>query len=151
MKSIISTVKRFLGFEFVRFIKFGIVGGSGIFVNMGFLWFFTEVVGLYYLISSVLAITFAMINNFIWNDLWTWSDRGEPGVKAYIKRLVKFCMVSSFAAIVGNIVILWILTHFFHLYYLISNLIGIAVGTLLNYTINNFWTFKSHDEKITIQ
>ena len=56
----------------VRFVKFGIVGGSGFLVNMGFLWLFTEVVGLFYIISSILAIAIAMVNNFIWNYSLTW-------------------------------------------------------------------------------
>ena len=146
MKSIVSKITKKSGFDPIRFIKFGIVGGSGILVNMGFLWFFTEMVGLYYLISSVLAIALAMISNFIWNDLWTWRDRGEPGVKAYLSRMAKFIAVSSIAAYIGNLGILWILTHFFHIYYLISNLIGIAVGTALNYSVNNLWTFKSKVE-----
>jgi len=146
VKAILSKLTQKIGFDPTRFIKFGIVGGSGILVNMGFLWFFTEIVGLYYLISSVLAIGLAMISNFIWNDLWTWRDRGEPGVKAYLTRMAKFILVSSIAAYIGNLGILWILTHFFHIYYLISNLIGIAVGTALNYSVNNIWTFKSNIE-----
>lgn len=148
MNSVISKFSEKLGFDVVRFIKFGIVGGSGIFVNMGGLWFFTEVVGLYYLISSVLAIALAMISNFIWNDLWTWRDRGEPGVRAYLTRMAKFILVSSIAAYIGNLGILWVLTHFFHVYYLISNLIGIAVGTMLNYSVNNFWTFREKKAEI---
>lgn len=143
MNSMLTKISEKTGFDVVRFVKFGIVGGSGIFVNMGGLWFFTEVVGFYYLISSVLAIALAMISNFIWNDLWTWRDRGEPGIRAYLTRMAKFILVSSIAAYIGNLGILWLLTHFFHVYYLISNLIGIAVGTILNYYANNFWTFKS--------
>ena len=142
MKNMFLKIKDLLGFDLVRFIKFGIVGGSGIFVNMGLLWFFTEVIGFYYLVSSVLAIALAMINNFIWNDLWTWRDRRTPGSKAYFIRMAKFITVSSIAAYVGNLGVLWILTHFFHLYYMISNLFGIAVGTVMNYSVNNFWTFK---------
>ena len=138
-----STIKRIVNHtEIKRFVKFGIVGGSGILVNMGFLWFFTEVVGFYYLLSSVLAIALAMISNFIWNDLWTWHDRGKSGIKAYFIRMFKFCLVSSVAGYIGNLGILWILTHYFNLYYLISNLFGIAVGTILNYLLNNYWTFK---------
>jgi len=148
---ILSKIKRIFGFDLIRFIKFGIVGGSGIFINMGFLWFFTEIVGLYYLISSVLAIALAMISNFIWNDLWTWRDRGEPGFKAYLTRMAKFILVSSIAAYIGNLGVLWILTHFFDVHYLISNLIGIAIGTILNYSVNNFWTFKSYNEPISEQ
>jgi dolichol-phosphate mannosyltransferase len=146
VKANLSKLASKFGFDLIRFIKFGIVGGSGILVNMGFLWFFTEMVGFYYLISSVLAIALAMINNFIWNDLWTWRDRGEPGVKAYLMRMAKFILVSSIAAYIGNLGVLWILTHYFHVYYLISNLIGIAVGTALNYSVNNLWTFKSKVE-----
>jgi len=141
----IVTLKRFLGFDLFRFIKFGVVGGSGIVVNMGLLWFFTDIVGMYYLISSIFAIALAMISNFIWNDLWTWRDRREPGVKAYLTRMAKFILVSSIAGYIGNLGVLWILTHFFHVYYLISNLIGIAVGTILNYSVNNFWTFRAKE------
>jgi len=151
VKDILLKMKKFFGFDLIRVIKFGIVGGSGILVNMGFLWFFTEIGGLYYLVSSVFAIALAMISNFIWNDLWTWRDSGEPGVKAYMTRMAKFIVVSSIAAYIGNLGILWILTHFFHIYYLISNLIGIAVGTILNYSANNFWTFKSNNEHTSDQ
>lgn len=151
MKAILSRIVKISGFDLIRFIKFSIVGGSGILVNMGFIWFFTEIGGLYYLVSSVLAIALAMISNFIWNDLWTWRDSGEPGVKAYMTRMAKFIVVSSIAAYIGNLGILWILTHFFHIYYLISNLIGIAVGTILNYSVNNFWTFKSNNEPTSDQ
>lgn len=146
MNSVLSKFSEKIGFDVVRFLKFGIVGGSGILVNMGGLWFFTEVIGIYYLISSVLAIALAMISNFIWNDLWTWRDRGEPGMRAYLTRMAKFIVVSSIAGFIGNLGILWILTHFFDIYYLISNLIGIAVGTILNYSVNNLWTFKLNIE-----
>lgn len=151
MKAFLLKLAQQTGFDPTRFIKFGIVGGSGIMVNMGGLWFFTEIVGFYYLVSSVLAIALAMISNFIWNDLWTWRDRGAPGVKAYLTRMAKFILVSSIAAYIGNLGILWALTHFFHIYYLISNLIGIAVGTALNYSVNNFWTFRSNIEPPSVQ
>lgn len=144
MRNILQSAKlQHITPEIIRFVKFAIVGGSGIIVNMGFLWFFTDIAGFYYLLSSVLAITLAMLNNFMWNDLWTWHDRGKPGITALLIRLVKFCLVSSVSGYGGNLSILWLLTHFLHFHYLISNLFGIAVGTVLNYTINNFWTFKT--------
>lgn len=141
MKFQFSTVKKLLGFDPIRFIKFGLVGGSGIVVDMGLLWLFTELIGLHYVLSGILAFTAAVVNNFIWNDLWTWSDRGDSGIDAYLVRLIKFFLVSSIAGVV-KIAILWLLTHFFNLYYLLSNLVGIAVGMILNFSINNLWTFK---------
>jgi dolichol-phosphate mannosyltransferase len=137
-------IKAFIISEhFIRLIKFGVVGGSGFIVNMFFLWLFTEIFGIYYIVSSVLAIALAMINNFIWNDIWTWRGKGEPGIKPFFVRLLKFCLVASLAGYVGNLGILWFLTHFFGLHYMISNVFGIAVGTLVNYFLNNYWTFKA--------
>ena len=126
-----------------RFVIFGIVGGSGFFVNMFFLWLFTDVFNIFYIISSIFAIAIAMINNFIWNDIWTWRGEGKPGVKAFFVRFLKFCLVASFAGFVGNLGVLWILTDFFNVYYLVSNIFGIAVGTFINYFFNHYWTFKS--------
>jgi len=141
-------LKEFISSEhFIRIFKFGVVGGSGFFVNMFFLWLFTEIFGLFYIISSVLAIFWAMINNFVWNDIWTWRGRGEPGIKPFFIRLLKFCLVASLAGYVGNLGILWILTHFFGLHYMISNVFGIAVGTLVNYFLNNYWTFKALENR----
>ena len=41
-----------------------------------------------------------------------------------------------------NIAVLWTLTSVFGVYYLLSNLAGIAVATLWNYLVNFWWTWK---------
>ena len=125
-----------------RFAKFCVVGLSGIVVNMFFLWFFTEVVKIFYLFSSFLAIELSIMNNFILNELWTWRDRKSSGRLNYLKRMVQYHISVSISAILANIFLLWFLTEFFHLYYLFSNLFGIAAGVLLNYFINDRWTFR---------
>ena len=131
----------------IRFLKFGVVGGSGVIVNMFFLWLFTDIFGIYYLVSSVMAIFLAMTNNYIWNDLWTWKGRGENGFKSYFLRFLKFCFVSGMIDYVGNLSILWILTHFFHVYYLISNLIAIGTVMLFKFFVHDKWTFRKISDK----
>lgn len=126
-----------------RFLRFCVVGLSGVGINMFFLWFFTEVFKVFYLFSSPLAIELSIINNFVLNDLWTWRDRKRPGKLNYLKRMVQYHISASVSAILANIFLLWFLTEVFHLYYLFSNLFGIAAGTLLNYFINDRWTFRS--------
>lgn len=128
--------------EIRRFLKFCVVGLSGVGVNMFFLWFFTEIVKIFYLFSSPLAIELSIMNNFILNDLWTWKDRKTPGKLNYLKRMVQYHISVSVSAILANIFLLWFFTEVFHLYYLFSNLFGIAAGVLLNYFINDRWTFR---------
>lgn len=131
--------------EVRRIVKFGLVGTWGFVVNMFFLWFFTETVGLFYLFSSLIAIEISLINNYVFNDLWTWRDRGKEGKKEYLKRMLQYHATAS-AAMLANIAILWILTELFDVYYLASNVFGILCGAVLNFFLNDRWTFKHKKE-----
>lgn len=132
-----------------RFVKFGLVGTWGFLVNMFFLWFLTEIVGVYYLFSSIVAIEISLLNNYALNDLWTWHDRGKQGKKEYFKRMLRY-HISASAAMLANISILWILTELFGIYYLASNIFGILCGALLNFFLNDRWTFK-HKKELSAQ
>ncbi|UCD07402.1 MAG: GtrA family protein, partial [Candidatus Aenigmatarchaeota archaeon] len=128
-----------------RFLKFATVGASGVFVNEGLLWFFTEIVGFFYLISSAIGIEVSIITNFILNEFWTFRDRSK-GKKGRFRRGVKFNTVSV-AGLVINISVLYFCTAFLGIYYLISNLIGIGAAFLWNYFVNLGWTWKAEKER----
>lgn len=126
-----------------RFIKFGIVGVSGIFVNQTLLYCLTEFVKIDYRFSSIFAIECAIANNFLFNALWTWQDRKVHSGRQRLWRFVKFNLSSGATAIVFNWSILVLLTERFHVQYLIANLFGIALATGANFLINHFWTFSN--------
>ena len=127
-----------------RLLKFAVVGLSGVGVNMGMLYILTEYFNILYIISSIIAIEISIITNFVFNDLWTWRDREK---KPFWERLVQYHISVGLTAILANWLILLILTEFFNIYYLISNLIGIAVGTLANFIVNDLWTFQKRTSK----
>ena len=127
--------------ELTRFLKFCAVGLSGVLVNMGLLWLLTEVAGLFYLLSAAISIETSIISNFLLNDYFTFPDRRSPRAKSFLNRLLKFNLV-SLAGLGLNMGVLWLLTEVFGLYYLLSNLCGIAVATLWNYLVNTWWTWK---------
>ena len=126
----------------MRFLKFGLVGLSGVLVNEGLLWLLTENLGLYYLLSAAIAVETAIITNFILNDIWTFRDRRTSGNRSLLGRGLKFNLV-SLGGLGINIAILWTVTEVVGISYLISNLIGIAGATLWNYTINTLWTWRA--------
>jgi len=123
-----------------RFVKFCLVGGSGVLVNMGLLWLLTEVAGLFYLVSSAVAVECAILNNFFWNDVWTFRDRRAAGWRARLGRLARFNAVSV-GGLGINVAVLWLFTEQLGVYYLLSNLAGIAAATLWNFFVNARWTW----------
>ncbi|MCX6690447.1 MAG: glycosyltransferase family 2 protein [Methanoregula sp.] len=127
--------------EWKRVFKFGLVGLSGIVVNMVVLWYLTEFVGFYYLVSSLFAIELSILNNFFWNDLWTFKAGGSHKLSSRWHRLISFHAVSA-GGLVINMGILYLLTSVGGVYYLISNIIGILVGFGWNFMVNRrvTWT-----------
>lgn len=56
-------------------------------------------------------------------------------------RLLKFCLVGA-SGVVVNLGLLWTLTEFVGLFYLVSAAIGIEVSILSNFALNELWTFR---------
>ncbi|MDD5127810.1 MAG: glycosyltransferase [Dehalococcoidales bacterium] len=127
--------------ELLRFIKFCLVGGSGVVVNEGLLWLLTEHGGLFYLVSSAISIETSIVTNYTLNDFFTFSDRRTRGFKSFLKRLGKFNLV-SLVGLALNWGILALLSSVLGLHYLLANLFGIAAAIIWNYLANLWWTWK---------
>ncbi|MDH7593399.1 MAG: GtrA family protein [Methanomicrobiales archaeon] len=127
--------------EWRQAFRYGLVGLSGIIVNMGVLYYLTERVGLYYLLSSLVAIELSILSNFILNDLWTFRERREIASPNRVKRAFAFHLVSA-GGLVINWSILFSLTEYAGFYYLHSNLIGILAGFIWNYLVNRHYTWS---------
>lgn len=123
-----------------RLLKFGIVGATGVVVNMGLLFLLTVWGGLPYTLASLLAIESSILSNFLINLVWTWGDRRDRG--AFWSQIFRYHVGSGATAFLGNYLVLIGLTELFHIHYLVSNLVGIGVGTLFNFIISDLWTFR---------
>lgn len=139
LKHLLSLMRR-TG-ELARFLKYCLVGASGVLVNEGLLWVLKELAKLPLALSSGISIEASIISNFILNDSFTFADRRATEAGSFLRRFGQFNAV----CIVGlgiNLGLTLSLTYLFNLHYLISNLIGIAVATLWNYRVNRGWTWK---------
>jgi putative flippase GtrA len=128
-----------------RFLKFGTVGISGMVVNMGLLFIAQEHIfnairqtELKLNLSLALAIFFATLNNFFWNRMWTWADRVQHRPAPFLTQFGQYTLACWL-----SIVLQAIFTNLMapHIYYLIANMAAIAVTSVLNFVLNDIWTF----------
>jgi dolichol-phosphate mannosyltransferase len=122
-----------------QFIKFGLVGGSGVIVNTVVLYGLTDFVGIYYLASSLIATELSILNNFVWNDLWTFK---ENRAVSRLRRICTYHIISVGGAVI-NISILYGLTQL-GVYYLLSNGVGIVVAFGWNFLMNKKVTWTTN-------
>ena len=151
LKHIFSLMRR--SGELVRFIKFALVGGSGVFVNVGLYWILTRFAGFTPLddavtgsiisgnLAMVISIETSIVTNFLLNNYLTFADRNIRGIKALIGRLLNFNLICLFGALI-QIGVMNLLAVGFGLYDLFSLVIAIILAMLWNYLLNNWWTWR---------
>jgi dolichol-phosphate mannosyltransferase len=133
--------------EWKKVFKFGIVGITGIVVNLGILYILVEYGHLSSypldLVASAIAIEISILNNFIWNDLWTFSSLENSKYSSRWQRLGAFNIVSAGGAAINWAVFL-VLTAGFGIYYLAAQFLGTLLGFVWNFTVNRrvTWTRK---------
>ena len=128
-------------FPIGRFLRFGLVGLSGVFVDMVVLYLLSDPSTLAWGLtrSKILAGEVAILNNFLWNDAWTFADvaRSQQGMAARIKRFLKFNAV-CLSGLVLNVLLLNLIFNvvFGQQYRYLANLVAIAVVTAWNFWMN---------------
>jgi dolichol-phosphate mannosyltransferase len=127
--------------ELLRFGQFCLVGGTGVIVNEGILGLLTHFGDLQVYFSSLIAIEASIISNFALNDYFTFGDKHTGRRGSYLSRLLKFNAACAIGAAIQYGLLL-LFTYVFGVHYLISNLIGIAVATLWNYTASKLWAWR---------
>ena len=133
----LGQLRRKLEFPLGRFLRFGAVGLSGLVVDMGGLYLLYQVLGLPLTRSAILAAELAILNNFFWNDRWTFGDisKHQRQWKQVTKRLVKFNLI-CLAGLILKILLLNVLFNGFGLNAYVANFLAIAAVTLWNFWIN---------------
>lgn len=128
---------RRLNFPMQRFLRFGLVGLSGLAVDMTALYVFYELIGFGLTRSAILAAELAIINNFYWNDQWTFRDiaQQQRGWQRVVKRFLKFNLICIMGLIL-KILLLNLLFNGLHLNAYVANLLAIAIVTFWNFWIN---------------
>ena len=122
--------------KYQRLIKFGMVGASGTVLGLGVLYVFTDIVGLYYLVSSIIAFACSVSNNYAWNSLWTFRDRkvSSAGYVRYVG--------ANLTGLTVNMTVLWLLTSVAGVWYLYSAIIAVLCAFLVDYALSKkfVWT-----------
>jgi dolichol-phosphate mannosyltransferase len=122
-----------------RFLRFAFVGATGVVVDMGLLYLLSDPSQLGWGLtrSKVIAAEMAILNNFLWNDLWTFRDLAarQPGMQHRLRRLLKFNVVCGLGLVL-NVVLLNFMYNLLHMNRYVANMFAIAVVTGWNFWIN---------------
>jgi putative flippase GtrA len=138
INNLIKRLRLSLSWVFLsRLIRFAIVGLSGVFVDLGGFYVLHTLLGWVLTPSAILSTEVAIINNFFWNDVWTFGDMSvqqKLGTQR-LQRFFKFNLICFFGLIFNSLIVN-LLFYKFEMNEYMAKMIAIICVTLWNFSLN---------------
>lgn len=120
----------------MKFLKFGVVGFSGVIVDFGLTYLFRNILKVNQYLSNAIGFTVAASTNYFLNRVWTFKSNNPEIIVEY----GEFLLIS----IIGlgiNSLILWLMVSKMKRHFYFSKLIAIIITMVWNFIANLIFTF----------
>ncbi|MBS1681179.1 MAG: GtrA family protein [Bacteroidetes bacterium] len=121
-----------------KFLKFGVVGMSGMLVDFGITYLFKEKIKINKYIANTLGFFSAASSNFIFNRIWTFESSDPEITPQYLW----FLLIAVVGVMFSNAII-YLLHGRFKWNFYFAKLISIGVVLFWNFFANYFITFAN--------
>jgi len=123
-----------------KFVRYSIVWGFGAGINVFFLWFFTDITGIYYIISALLAFIISVSIGFFLQKKIAFKNTK----KKHTQQLFLF-VVFQWIGLLIDIWLLRLLVDKWWFYYLYVSVFNKWVIFIWNFIMNHFFTFYTNE------
>jgi putative flippase GtrA len=120
-----------------KFLKFCIVGSSGMLVDFSTTWLLKEKVKINKYIANSAGFILAATSNYLLNRFWTFQSDNTRVVTEYLT----FILISIIGLGINNAVV-YLLTERIRFNFYLSKLFATGVVTLWNFSMNYLFTFS---------
>ncbi len=120
----------------LKFVKFGVVGFSGLFIDFGLTYLCKEIFKIQKYVSNAIGFTVAATSNYFLNRIWTFqSTNPEIAIEFF-----EFLLISIIGLGLNTLILYWVINRF-KLNFYVSKIFAIGVVIIWNFLANAFFTF----------
>ena len=123
-------------------IKYIISGGTAAAVDLGLLYIFTDVIGLWYLYSAIISFIFSLLTSFLLHKFWTFRENSLKRIK---KQFIFFCAL-AFLNLGINTILMYIAVELLGIWYILSQFFIMGFIAFMNFVVNKTITFKPENK-----
>ena len=114
---------------FIQLFRYVFVGGTAFVVDFFFLYFFSDICGIYYLHSGVFSFIISVLVNYLMSTKWVFN---QDNIDNKVVEFNLFLIISTIG-LVSTEILLWLFTDVFGLYYLISKIMAAIIVLFWNF------------------
>ncbi len=122
--------------DLLKFIKFGIVGFSGLLIDFALTWLLKEKARISPYVANAVGFIVAASSNWYLNRIWSFESQNSHLMEEY----VAFLLVSLLGLLI-NTAVLFVGINKFKLNFYVAKAVAIAVTTFWNFFANYYYTF----------
>ena len=120
-----------------KFLKFAMVGSSGLIIDFGTTYLLKEKVKVNKFIANAVGFSLAASNNYLWNRIWTFQSHNPEILFEYSS----FILVSVIGLGI-NTTVLWLLTRKSKRNFYLAKVFATIVTIIWNFSANFLFTFN---------
>ncbi|MDO8482036.1 MAG: GtrA family protein [bacterium] len=121
--------------------RFLVTGGIAFTVNISTLYVLTDILHIYYLVSTTLAFLASFSVSFLMQKFWTFKDHSRDQLHVQFS-LYLILQVTNLGF---NVLLIYMFVEYLHLWYILSQTI-IALGlAVISFVVNKKYIFKARD------
>ena len=121
---------------FTQLLKFGVVGVIATIIDFFFLFLFTDVFGMYYLLSAAISFVLSTLFNYVASMRFVFNSKFSKDEKS--KELILF-VILSVSGLVLNQVLLWFFVEKIALYYMAAKIVATFFVMTWNFISRKVW------------
>jgi putative flippase GtrA len=117
----------------LRLARWAAVSVLGFGVQTAVLLLLVHAAGLHYLPATALAVTLAIVHNFLWHERWTWADRPADRGGTRLARFARFTGLAALVSLAGGVALVALFVEWLHVPLAAANLATVVVLGLVNF------------------
>lgn len=119
---------------YLQFFRYIFVGGTAFVVDFFFLYFFSDICGIYYLISAILSFIISVLVNYLMSTKWVFN---QDNIENRVLEFNLFIIISTIGLGFTE-VLLYLFTDVLGLYYLVSKIISAIIVLFWNFLARRY-------------
>ena len=113
----------------IQFFRYVFVGGTAFVVDFFFLYFFSDICGIYYLISAVFSFIISVLVNYVMSTRWVFN---QDNIENKVVEFNLFMLISTIGLVFTEI-LLYFFTDICGMHYMISKIISAVIVLFWNF------------------
>lgn len=113
-------------------MRFLSAGGLGVLLYYLILYVLTDVMGIKYIISAVIASVANFSLNFVLQKFWTFKSKNTKDIYSQISKYA----IMTIAIFIINLLLLYVLVEYVHFWYLFAQLLITILLTVMSYFVS---------------